>query len=60
MNHLQDEFIYIISGTIDLYYDGKKYRLTTHDTAYFDGSKPHIFLPVENESAQVLTIYVEK
>ncbi|GEL77069.1 helix-turn-helix domain-containing protein [Tenuibacillus multivorans] len=58
--HTEDEFIYILHGTIDLLYDGETYRMTTHDSAYFDGSNPHFFLPVDNEEAQVLTIYVEK
>ncbi|MGM8215915.1 helix-turn-helix domain-containing protein [Bacillaceae bacterium W0354] len=58
--HMEDEFIYVLDGKIDLLYDGKKYRMVTHDTAYFDGSKPHFFLPVDNKEAQVLTIYVEK
>ncbi|WP_188206820.1 helix-turn-helix domain-containing protein [Alkalibacillus aidingensis] len=58
--HSQDEFIYILEGAIYLLYDGEKHYMSQHDTAYFDGSKPHIFLPVDNHSAKVITILVEK
>jgi uncharacterized cupin superfamily protein len=57
--HLEDEFIYVLSGTIDLWYDGETYRLTEGDSAYFEGEKPHIFLPVTEEEAKVLTIFVQ-
>src|SRR5699024_4442700 len=30
------------------------------DTAFFAGSKPHIFMPVDNDGAEVLTLFVEK
>ncbi len=58
--HNEDEFIYILKGEIDLLYNGETYRMTTNDTAYFDGTNPHFFLPVDNQGAQVLTIYIDK
>ena len=29
------------------------------DTAYFKGTKPHLFIPVDNEGAEVLTLFIE-
>lgn len=57
--HDNDEFIFILSGSIKLLYDGKRYTLHQGDSAYFSGKKPHIFLPHGGNNAQVLTIYVE-
>lgn len=45
--HLEDEFIYILKGSIYLSYDGEKYLLHEGDSAYFAGTIPHVFLPVE-------------
>lgn len=58
--HSQDEFIFILEGTIDLFYDGKEYRMERGDTAYFQGHKPHLFVPVDNTEAKVLTIFIDR
>src|SRR5699024_9178850 len=39
--HSQDEFIYILEGSIYLLYEDKKTFMNQGDTAYFKGSKPH-------------------
>ncbi len=57
--HSQDEFIYILEGSIYLAYDGKKYLLEKGDSACFQGSKPHLFIPVDNKGAQVLTFFID-
>lgn len=57
--HDNDEFIYVISGSIQLMYDDKTYNLVTGDSAYFSGEKPHIFISTSDEISKVLTIYVE-
>src|SRR5690625_49344 len=57
--HDQDEFIYILEGSIDLLYDEREKRMTKGDSAYFKGTKPHLFIPVDNKGAKVLTIFVE-
>jgi transcriptional regulator with XRE-family HTH domain len=57
--HPEEEFIYIVSGTIILYYDGDKHILEEGDTAYFAGSKPHIFLPYGDEEAKVLSVFIQ-
>lgn len=57
--HSQDEFIYILKGSIYLHYDGEKKLMNEGDSAYFKGTKPHLFIPVDNEEAKVLTVFVE-
>lgn len=57
--HSQDEFIYILEGSIYLLYDDTKTLMNKGDTAYFRGTKPHLFIPVDNKGAKVLTIFVE-
>ena len=57
--HSHDEFIYILTGAIELSYDGKSYFMKQGDTAYFNGMKPHLFIPVDNEGAEVLTLFIE-
>jgi len=57
--HDNDEFIYIISGSIILKYDNKFYQLEEGDSAYFSGKKEHIFINNSAENSKVLTIYVE-
>ncbi|MFD1347857.1 helix-turn-helix domain-containing protein [Oceanobacillus caeni] len=56
--HLQDEFIYILEGSIYLFYDGENYYMEKGDSAYFKGEKPHLFVPVNDEEAQVLTCFI--
>ncbi|MFC3039388.1 helix-turn-helix domain-containing protein [Virgibacillus xinjiangensis] len=57
--HSQDEFIYILEGSIYLSYDGDKHFMEKGDSAYFQGSKPHLFIPVNDEGAQVLTLFID-
>ncbi|WP_342028689.1 XRE family transcriptional regulator [Oceanobacillus limi] len=56
--HSQDEFIFILEGSIYLNYDGEKHYMEKGDSAYFQGSKPHLFIPVNNDGAQVLTFFI--
>lgn len=57
--HSHDEFIYILRGSIYLSYDNENYFMEKGDTAYFKGTKPHLFIPVDNEGAEVLTLFIE-
>ena len=57
--HTQDEFIFILSGAIELSYDGKNYYMEQGDTAYFNGTKPHLFKPIDNKGAEVLTLFID-
>ncbi|WP_234031465.1 cupin domain-containing protein [Lentibacillus cibarius] len=57
--HSQDEFIYIVEGAIELFYDGEKHYMEKGDTSYFKGVKPHLFIPVDNDGAKVLTVFID-
>lgn len=57
--HSQDEFIYILEGSIYLFYDGTKHFMEKGDSAYFRGEKDHLFIPVDNESAKLLTMFID-
>lgn len=57
--HSQDEFIYILEGAIHLFYDGREHYMEKGDTAFFQGSKAHLFVPVDNAGAQVLTLFID-
>jgi len=57
--HSHDEFIYILKGAIELSYNGSKHYMEKGDTAYFKGTKPHLFIPVDNDGAEVLTLFIE-
>lgn len=56
--HSEDEFILVLSGEINLKFDGKDQYLKEGDSAYFNGRTPHVFLPVNNNEAKVLSIFV--
>lgn len=57
--HSEDEFIYVLSGSINLYYDGELHYLEQGDSAYFEGNIPHIFLSTDNTEAKVLTMFIQ-
>ncbi|HLR71347.1 MAG TPA: XRE family transcriptional regulator [Pseudogracilibacillus sp.] len=57
--HSHDEFVYILKGAIELFYNGNKHYMKKGDSAYFKGTKPHLFIPVDNEGAEVLTLFIE-
>ncbi|RDW15996.1 helix-turn-helix domain-containing protein [Oceanobacillus chungangensis] len=58
--HSQDEFIYILEGSIFLFYNGDKHYMEKGDSAYFQGSKPHLFIPVNDEEAKVFTLFIDR
>lgn len=57
--HSQDEFIYILEGSIELLYNGEKHLMQQGDSANFKGTSPHLFIPVDNLGAKVLTLFIE-
>lgn len=57
--HSQDEFIYILEGSIYLSYDGQKHYMEQGDTAYFKGVKEHLYMPVDNNGAKLLTMFID-
>lgn len=41
MSHQGEEFIYVLSGTLELLYDGETFTLKKGDSLYLDSSRPH-------------------
>jgi quercetin dioxygenase-like cupin family protein len=58
--HSQDEFIFILEGSIKLHYNGEEHLMNKGDSAYFQGHKPHLFMPVNNQGAKVLTLFIDQ
>ncbi len=58
--HHESEFIYVLKGSIHLSYGDTIYPMAEGDSAYFAGQKAHVFLPVSDDEAQVLTIYIQE
>ncbi|MDY0167799.1 MAG: XRE family transcriptional regulator [Thermoguttaceae bacterium] len=55
--HEGEEFLYVLSGSVDLEYMGKTERLDAGDSAYFDAHMPHRVINPEPKAAKVLCIF---
>jgi transcriptional regulator with XRE-family HTH domain len=55
--HEEEEFMLVIEGAIQLFYDGELHPMETGDSAYYLGDRPHMFLPKNNREAKVLVIF---
>ena len=56
ITHDGQEFVYVVDGTIELFYDGHSYRLEKGDSAYLDSSLPHTFHGLGETVAKVLAV----
>jgi len=56
INHDGQEFVYILEGTIELFYDGKTHTLNQGDSAYIDASKPHTFHGMGESIAKMIAV----
>ena len=56
ITHDGQEFVFIIDGAIELYYDGSNHRLNIGDSAYIDASRPHTFHGVGDALAKMLAV----
>jgi transcriptional regulator with XRE-family HTH domain len=56
ITHDGQEFVYVVAGTIGLFYDGRSYRLEKGDSAYLNSSLPHTFHGVGEGVAQMLAV----
>ena len=54
--HDGEEFMYVLEGTHEFNYDGKKYILKKGDSIYFDSRVPHSGRSLGGKKAKVLTI----
>ena len=56
ITHDGQEFVYIVEGTIELFYDGRNYRLEQGDSAYLNSSLPHTFHGLGEREAKMLAV----
>lgn len=56
ITHDGQEFIFVVDGAVELFYDGHTHRLETGDSAYLDSSLPHTFHGLGNSVARVLAV----
>lgn len=56
ITHDGQEFVYIVEGGVELFYDGHSYRLEKGDSAYLDSSLPHTFHGLGDQIAKVLAV----
>jgi len=56
ISHDGQEFLYVVSGTIGLFYDGKEYSLEQGDSVYLDSSRSHTLYCLGDKPAQLLAV----
>ena len=54
--HEGEEFLYVLEGTYEFIYDGKKYIMEEGDSAYFDSGVPHTARSLGDKKARVLAV----
>jgi mannose-6-phosphate isomerase-like protein (cupin superfamily) len=56
ITHDGQEFVYVVEGAIELFYDGRNYRLEKGDSAYLSSSLPHTFHGLGDSVAKMLAV----
>ncbi len=56
ITHDGQEFVYVVEGAIELFYDGRSYQLEKGDSAYLDSSRPHTFHGLGDSVARMLAV----
>ncbi|MDE2135383.1 MAG: cupin domain-containing protein [Alphaproteobacteria bacterium] len=56
ITHDGQEFVYVVEGAVELFYDGRRYRLEQGDSAYLDSSHPHTFHGLGDSAARMLAV----
>jgi len=54
--HDGQEFVHILEGAVELFYDGRTYTLERGDSAYLDAAKPHAFHGLGSSAARMLAV----
>ncbi|MGO9567182.1 MAG: helix-turn-helix domain-containing protein [Desulfomonilaceae bacterium] len=54
--HEGEEFLYVLEGTHEFIYDGKKYLMEKGDSVYFDSGVPHTGWSVGKKKAKLLAV----
>lgn len=57
--HSGEEFLTVISGTVDFEYDDEVFKLKSGDSLYFDANVPHRLINSSERVAQVLCVFSE-
>ncbi len=55
-SHEGEEFMYVLEGTHEFIYDGKKYILNEGDSIYFDSIIPHSGRSIGKKRAKILAV----
>jgi transcriptional regulator with XRE-family HTH domain len=55
-SHEGEEFMYVLEGTHEFIYDGKKYILNVGDSIYFDSVIPHSGRSIGKKKAKILAV----
>jgi len=55
-DHEGEEFLYVLSGAIEIYYGKEKYVLNKGDSIYYDSIIPHNVHAFGSENAQILAV----
>jgi len=56
ITHEGQEFVHILEGVVELFYDGRSYRLEIGDSAYLESSHPHTFHGLGPGVARMLAV----
>ncbi|MBA4391966.1 MAG: Cro/Cl family transcriptional regulator [Desulfobacca sp.] len=54
--HDGEEFIYVLEGTLELFFSSKSFVLKEGDCAYFDADKPHSGISLGEKKAKLLIV----
>jgi len=56
ITHDGQEYVYVLDGAIELFYDGRTHELGKGDSAYLDANRPHTFRGLGDRAAQILAV----
>ncbi len=56
ITHEGQEFVYVLEGSIELFYDGRRHRLEKGDSAYINSNLPHTFHGMGDTVARMLAV----
>ncbi len=60
MTHQGEEFLHVLSGTLELMYDGETYTLKKGDSIYIDSSRPHALKGLGKTPPKALAVILSK
>jgi quercetin dioxygenase-like cupin family protein len=54
--HDGQEFVFVLEGSIELTYDGRRCVLQPGDSAYLDASRPHLFRGMGDRPSRMVAV----